>query len=301
MSATIDLNDLASFVRVADAGSFSQAAKGAGVPTSTMSRAVQRLEEALGVSLLQRTTRKVVLTREGAFLREQSAGALGALSGATQAVIDLQHQPQGGLRIAGPPDLGHHLFADLLNQFTERYPAVQVEVELSARVVDLVGEGFDVALRAGSLRDSTLVARKLTELASLVVASPAYAQRFGLPTAPAELARHECVLFRGKEGQATWGLCSKRGHVDVTVRGAVSADDFGLVRALALTGAGVAVVPWILCGDDVREGRLVRVLPEWELRGGALFLVLPPGRHVPAKVAAFREMAIEFFSRRRRG
>src|SRR5690606_6546569 len=181
MSATIDLNDLASFVRVADAGSFSRAARSAGVPTSTMSRAVQRLEEALGVSLLQRTTRKVALTREGSFLREQSVGALGALSSATQAVIDLQDQPQGLLRIAGPPDLGHVLFAELLARFGERYPAVQLEVELSARLVDLVGEGFDVALRAGSLRDSSLVARKLTELAGLLVASPAYVQRLGLP------------------------------------------------------------------------------------------------------------------------
>lgn len=300
MSATIDLNDLAAFIRVADAGSFSRAARAAGVPTSTMSRAVQRLEEALGVGLLQRTTRKVALTREGAFLREQSAGALGALSSATKAVIDLQDQPQGLLRIAAPPDLGHVLFAELLADFSERYPAVHVEVELSARLVDLVGESFDVALRAGSLRDSSLVARKLTELAGFLVASPAYAQRLGLPAAPAELARHECVLFRARDGQATWRLCSKRGAAAVAVHGGISADDFGLVQALALAGAGVAMVPWILCREDLRAGRLVRVLPEWELRGGALFLVTPPGRHVPAKVAVFREMAVEYFSRRRR-
>jgi DNA-binding transcriptional LysR family regulator len=223
MSATIDLNDLAAFIRVADSGSFSQAARAQGVPTSTMSRAVQRLEESLGVNLLQRTTRKVALTREGSFLREQSTGALGALSSATQAVIDLQNQPQGALRIAAPPDLGHHLFAELLTRFTERYPAVQVEVELSARLVDMVGEGFDVALRAGSLRDSTLIARKLSELAGLLVAAPAYVQRFGLPSAPAELARHECVLFRARDGRTTWGLCSKTATAEVEVRGAVSA------------------------------------------------------------------------------
>ena len=313
MGATVDLNDMATFVRVADAGSFSGAARALGVPTSTVSRAVARLEDSLGIRLLQRTTRRVSLTREGSWLRERSHGAIGSLESAAAAVRDLQGQPQGVLRVTAPQDLGHLLVADLVRRYSQRYPAVRVEVSLSARVVDLVGEGVDIALRAGRLRDSSLIARKLGELHGYIVAAPTYVQAHGAPRRVEELADHECVLFRGRDGEATWklsteasapsktggtgktGRASRKRTRSVTVRGRIDGDDYGFVRATVLAGGGVGVLPYIHCLDDLREGRLVHVLPEYVARGGALFVVYPTAKNLAAKVAAFRDLAIAEF------
>ncbi|MEZ4380431.1 MAG: LysR family transcriptional regulator [Nannocystaceae bacterium] len=315
MSATVDLNDLATFVRVADAGSFSGAARALGVPTSTVSRAVARLEDSLGIRLLQRTTRRVSLTREGGWLRQRSRGAIGSLENAAAAVRDLQGQPQGVLRVTAPQDLGHLLVADLVRRYSQRYPAVRVEVSLSARVVDLVGEGVDIALRAGNLRDSSLIARKLGDLSGYLVAAPTYVQARGAPRRLEELEEHECVLFRGRDGAATWRLSTepasaksamsaktgKAGRVSrkrsrsVTVRGRIDGDDYGFVRAMILAGGGVGVLPHVHCVDDLREGRLVHVLPEYVARGGALYVVYPTAKNLAAKVAAFRDLAIAEF------
>ncbi|MCB9568889.1 MAG: LysR family transcriptional regulator [Myxococcales bacterium] len=293
----MDLNDLATFIRVAERGSFSGAARSLGVPTSTVSRAIARLEESLSVRLLQRTTRKVSLTREGAFLRERSEGALESLSGAAKALRDLQEAPRGVLRITAPQDLGPTLVAEIVHRYVTRYPEVRVEVELSGRIVDLVGEGFDVAIRAGRLRDSSLVARKLGDLCAWLVASPSYVQANGLPRSPAELERHQHVLFRASEGEALLRLRRRGAGVKVRARGPISGDDFGFVRGAVLAGAGIGLLPSIHCDEAIREGRMVRVLPDFDAGGGALYLVYPTARHLPAKVAAFRELAIEVFAR----
>ena len=289
MTAGVDLNDLATFVRVADTGSFSRVARDLAVPTSTVSRAIARLEERLGVLLLQRTTRKVTLTREGTFLREQSASALHSLAGAAQAVVDLQNQPQGVLRITAPQDLGHRFLGEVVAGFVDRHPGIRVDLQLTGRLVDLVGEGFDLALRAGRLKDSSMVARKLCDLQAYLIASPAYAQRHGLPATVAELEGHAHILFRAADGETTWRLHHRRGATTITARGRISADDFGLCHAAALAGAGIALCPRLLCADDLRAGRLVRVLPEHELRGSSLYLVYPSSRHLPIKVRAFRD------------
>ncbi len=301
MGAKIDLNDVATFVRVADAGSFSGAARQIGVPTSTVSRAVARLEDSLGVVLLQRTTRRVALTREGAWLRERSHGAIGSLENAAQAVRDLQGQPQGVLRITAPQDIGHPIVAELIRRYTQRYPAVRVELQFSGRLVDLVAEGFDVALRAGSLRDSSLIARKLGDLRAYVVATPGYLQAHGAPRRPEELASHECVLFRGEEGSQVWrlsqaGAGAGKGRAAtqrVEVRGRVDSDDFGYNRAFILQGGCIGMLPHLLCREDLREGRLVNALPDYVGRGGSLYLVYPATRNLSPKVKAFRELALE--------
>ena len=303
MSAKIDLNDMATFVRVADAGSFSGAARQIGVPTSTVSRAVARLEDSLGIVLLQRTTRRVALTREGQWLRERSHGAIGSLESAAKAVRDLQGQPQGLLRVAAPQDIGHNIVAALIRLYSLRYPAVRVEIQFSGRLVDLVAEGFDVALRAGSLRDSSLIARKLGDLRAYVVATPGYLQAHGVPRRPEDLAAHECVLFRGVEGSQVWKLCQEKGGVagrrgravthKVEVHGRVGSDDFGYNREFILQGGCVGMLPNLLCRDDLREGRLINALPDYVGRGGSLHLVYPATRNLSPKVKAFRELALE--------
>ena len=301
MSAKIDLNDVATFVRVADSGSFSGAAREVGVPTSTVSRAVARLEDSLGVVLFQRTTRRVALTREGAWLRERSHGAIGSLESAARAVRDLQGQPQGVLRITAPQDMGHTIVAELIRRYSLRYPAVRVELQFSGRLVDLVAEGFDVALRAGALRDSSLIARKLGELQAYVVATPGYLQAHGALRQPEDLANHECVLFRGEDGAQVWKLSQARvsggkGRAAtrrVEVRGRVDSDDFGYNRAFILQGGCIGMLPNLLCRDDLRDGRLINALPDFVGRGGLLHLVYPATRNLSPKVKAFRELALE--------
>lgn len=306
MGAKVDLNDLATFVRVANAGSFSGAARQIGVPTSTVSRAVARLEDSLGVVLLQRTTRRVALTREGRWLRERSHGAIGSLESAAEAVRDLQGQPQGVLRIAAPQDIGHNIVAQLIQRYSQRYPAVRIELEFSGRLVDLVAEGFDVALRAGALRDSSLIARKVGDLRAYVVATPGYLQVHGSPRRPEELAAHECALFRGKDGSQVWtltrakeGAAGRKGRdstLRVEVHGRVDSDDFGYNREFILQGGCLGMLPHLLCRDDLREGRLVNALPEYVLREGALYVIYPSTRNLSPKVKAFRELAIETLS-----
>ncbi len=301
MNAKIDLNELAVFVRVADAGSFSAVARHLGVPTSTVSRAVARLEDSLGTVLFQRTTRRIHLTREGSWLRERSRQAIVALENAAVAVKELQGRPKGVLRIAAPQDLGHLVVAELVRRYSLRYPDVRVELRFSGRLVDLVAEGFDVALRAGSLRDSSLVARKLGELQTHVVAAPGYMQAHGPLQRPEDLVGRECILFRGDEGTQIWKLSKVRPKSSraqrVTVRGSIDSDDYGFNRELILQGGGLGMLPRVLCADDLREGRLINALPEYAGRGGSLYVVYPATRKLAPRVAALRDLALETFRR----
>src|SRR5262245_23005638 len=185
MDATIPLDDLSMFVRVMEAKSFSAAARELRLPTSTLSRAVARLEDRIGAQLLVRTTRSLAPTAEGAALFEGAHGPLHALRDLARMAPFGRDAPQGVLRLTAPNDIGEGFVADVVARFTARYPAVRVEVELTARTVDLAAEGFDVALRAGYLRDSSLVARKLGEMPGFLFASPPYVGRRGFPEVPA--------------------------------------------------------------------------------------------------------------------
>ncbi|GAB4543732.1 MAG: LysR family transcriptional regulator [Haliangiales bacterium] len=293
----MSLNEIAVFARVVAAGSFSGAARQLGTPKSTVSRAVTRLEERLGVRLLQRSTRTLNLTDAGAGFYEQVAEAIGMIEAAESAVTEHQEEPTGTLRITAPYDFGSGVLADLLPRFTSRYTGLQVEVSLTGRLVDLISEGFDVALRAGPMRDSTLVARKLGEMESRLFASPAYLDARGTPTSPEQLKSHDCVLFRPRSGKLRWRLCGPDGAVEVDVRGAISADEYSFVRAAVRAGAGIGLLPWFLCAGDQQEGHLVRVLPDYERRGGRIHLVYPSTLHLPRKVEVFRDFLVDELSR----
>lgn len=295
MDATIELDSLALFLRVGEHKSFTKAARELGVPTSTVSRAVARLEDRLGARLIQRTTRKLALTAEGAALFEGAKAPMLALSAVAQAVGEGRGAPRGTLRVTVPVDLGSGFMAEVVGGFVARYPAVRVDIALTNRTVDLVGEGFDVALRAGLLVDSSLVAVKVGGTPARLYASPAYLERRGTPLSPADLAHHDGVLFRTHNGVGKWRLEGGGEVLDVQPVTRVIADDFGFVRGSVLQGAGIGLMPALLAVDDVPAGRLVRVLPAHESAGGSLFVVYPSARHVPAKVKAFRDFAVERF------
>lgn len=297
--APVQLDDLDVFVRVIEAESMSAAARALGVPKSTVSRAVSRLEDALRVRLLQRTSRALAATDAGRALFAEAQPHVIALRGATDVVSALVETPRGSLKVTAPNDLANMFLADVFTRFVQRYPDVSLEVVLTPRTVDIVAEGFDVAIRAGTLRDSSLVARKVADAESAVYAAPAYLARRGTPRTPAELSAHDCVLFRAQRGRSRWTLEPRAGErgdkVVVEVGGHLGADDFGFVRAAALAGAGVALMPVFLGQDEVKQGRLVRLFPHLGSRVGAMYLVHASGRHVPRKIVVFRDFLVEAF------
>lgn len=292
MPTTMDLNQVAVFVRVVESRGFTAAAAALGLPKSSVSRAVSRLESSLGVRLLHRTTRRLHLTEAGAAFHARAQRALTELGEARDAAGEQQDAPRGTVRITAPVDVGVEFLADIVARFVRRHPEIKVDVNLTARTVDMVEEGFDLALRAGRLRDSSLVARKLGNIEGRLLAAPSYLERHGTPETVLDLERHECVLFRPHDGACMWQLTGPEGNERVEVRGSVSADDFTFVRKAALAGAGITLLPWVLSVRDVIGGKLVRVLPEHAARGSQLHLVYPSARHMPRRVAVFRDFVV---------
>jgi DNA-binding transcriptional LysR family regulator len=289
---TIDLNRIRLFVRVAEAGSFTGAARVAGLPKSSVSRAVAALERELAVRLIQRTTRRLQLTEAGRAYYESVSRALSGIDEAAAAVSALQDTPRGQLRITAPPDLGQWLLAPTIARFAMRYPDVQVDVSLTQRLVDLVHEGLDLALRVGKLGDSRLVARPLGHIRAGIFAAPRYLKRRGRPRSVVELAEHECVLFRGVSGRAVWELVGPAGRQRVEVRGAVAADDGQFVREAAVAGQGLTLLPIFACSRPERPD-LVRVLPQYATVGEPLQLVYPTARFLPKRVVLLRDQLLE--------
>ncbi len=286
----MDLNRVSAFVRVVHDGSFTAAAKALGLPKSSISRSVAQLEQDLGIRLLHRTTRQLHLTDAGTAFYERVARALGDIDEATNAASDTQAELSGVVRVTAPVDLGVWALAPIVARFVRRHPKIRVEVSLTGRVVDLVGEGFDLAVRAGPLRDSSLIARRVGGLESVTYASPKYIARRGEPTELADLASHDCVLFRSTSGKATWQLTRPDGTTgSVDVAGPVATDDMSFVRKAVLAGCGVGVLPRFLCARAEHTGKLVRVLADWSLHGAFLHIAYPSSRFVPQRVVVLRE------------
>lgn len=292
-----DLNDLATFVRVVERGSFAAAARDLRLPTSTVSRAIVRLETLARVRLLQRTTRASRPTAEGRALYEGVAPALAALQTAGRALEPSTDAPTGRLRVSAPTDLASGFLAPVLADFAARYPALEFELSLTNAHADLVGEGFDVALRAAAnLPPSSLVARKVGVMEHRLYASPAYVARQGAPRSPSELARHPLVLFRARRLERQWTLHGAGGETTVKVRGRFSGDDFSFVRAMVLANAGIALMPFANASADVEAGRLVHLLPSFHAKGATLYVVYPSAKNVPARVRAFRDFVVGAFT-----
>ena len=289
--STIDLNRIRLFARVVRAGSFTAAARAAGLPKSSVSRAIAALERDLAVRLIQRTTRRLQPTDAGQAYYESVSRALAGIDEATSAVSELHDTPRGTVRLTAPADLGDTLLAPILVDFAGRYPEVRLDIVLTQRLVDLVHEGFDLALRAGKLADSRLVARPLGWARAGVFASPQYLERRGRPRTVAALAEHECVLFQSPSGKALWELVGPRGPERVEVRGALNADDHHVVCEAAAAGQGLALLPILACAER-DDADLARVLPRHASQGGPLHLVYPSARFVPKSVVLLRDQIL---------
>lgn len=289
----MDFNEIQAFTKVAQTGSFTAAARELGLPKSTVSRKVAQLEARLGALLLQRTTRKLRLTDVGADYFERCVRILRELEEAELAVTRTQAEPQGTLRITAPVDVGVALLGPPLRAFLGRYPRVRADVVLTDRVLDMVEQRMDLAIRAGALGDSSLVARKIGVAQGVLCASPAYLAQRDEPRSPADLAHHDCILFRaGLEG-STWALQGPRGTTEVHIDARVTVNNFDLVREAVLAGLGIASLPAFRCIDDIRAGRLCRVLPAWSSGGIPLHVLYPSTRHLAPKVRAFLDLLQE--------
>jgi len=288
-----DLNAAHLFVEVVQRGSFTGAAKVLGLPKSTLSRKIGELEERLGARLIQRTTRKLSLTDLGAAYFERVSRIVSELSEAEAAVLDAQNTPRGVLRITAPPDVGMVFLPKAIPEFTEKYPDVQVVLDLSGRKVDLVEEGFDVAIRAGHLTDSSLIAKAISTSTMGVYASPEYLELRGTPERLEDLETHECLVF-GNSPERKWRFEQNGRTHEVAVSGRVAAQDFGYLRFAALAGGGVALLPNMLVGPDVHHGRLRLLLPEYTHALDTLYVVYPSRTFLPAKTRAF----VDFISER---
>jgi DNA-binding transcriptional LysR family regulator len=288
----VDLNLVAVFLRVVELKSFTAAAEALGLPKSSVSRSVARLEESLGVQLLRRTTRTVSLTEAGTTYVREASAALAALEDAHATLSQLDRRPQGTVRITAPADLATLVLADIGTRFVQRNPGITLEFLLTTRMVNLVDEGVDLAVRAGPMRDSSLKARRVNGLEARLVAAPSYLEAHPAPTRLTELAQHACVLFRPRRGQTEWALVGPDGPERVEVRGPIGGDDFTFVRAAALAGAGIALVPALLCEQDVARGKLVRVLPAYRTAASPLHVVWPAARQVLHRVSLVRDWLV---------
>lgn len=281
-----DLNAVAIFIQVVRAGSFAAAGRRLGMPANTLSRRVQQLETALDTRLLQRSTRKLSLTAAGRGFFEQCEGGFADIEQAGQALLDASHEPSGTVRMAAPADFFEYFPMSALAEFLIRYPRVQLAFSLSDAHTDLIADGIDLALRAGKLADSSLLARKLVDSHFVLVASPAYLQAHGMPTALAALAEHACLLMSSQGGRVWWRLDGPGGPHEVAVTGRFASNTVQSLLRAAREGLGIALLPALLLGEDLATGRLARVLPQYQYELGGVYVVYP-SRHQrsPAVIA----------------
>ncbi|AKT40516.1 LysR family transcriptional regulator [Chondromyces crocatus] len=289
------LEEIATFLRVAEAGSLTLAARQLGVPKSTVSRRIARLEEKLGARLLHRTTRKLGLTEVGADYRHRAATAIAQLDEATEVIRAQREQPCGHLRVTAPYDSWLSPFPDLCAEFARLHPRCTLEVVLTDRTLDLVADGIDLAVRgAMTLPDSTLVARRLWGVPIRLYATPRYLEERRIPASPEALAEHDLILNRALHGRGSLRLIGPAGEErQVPVRAAVAVNGFVFVHRVTLAHAGIGLMPSMNAEADVDAGRLVEVLPTWTTGMANMFVVHPGGRLLSAKVRAFQDLLLE--------
>ncbi|WP_199873163.1 LysR family transcriptional regulator [Ideonella sp. A 288] len=292
--AVIDPNDLLIFARVAELGSFSRAAERLGLPKSTVSRRLAALEQRVGERLLLRTTRRQTITEFGQQMLEHARQVVAEVDAVAALSESRLAAPGGRLRVSMPSDLANLLLAEALAAFVAMHPAIALELDLSPRRVDLLGEGVDLAVRMGDLPDDALLAaRRLTEFPAGLYAAPDYLAEHGEPQAPDDLARHLAVRqLRGNGELTPWTLLLGEQRWQGVPPGRAAANSPELLIRLARAGAGIAAVPDHFASADVRQGRLRRVLPAWCLPRVTAWAVFPGRKLMPARTRVFIDMLV---------
>jgi DNA-binding transcriptional LysR family regulator len=292
-----DLEGWAIFAKVAEAGSFARAATELELSKATVSKAVSRLERRLGERLFNRTSRRLSLTETGRVLSGRATQILSDAEAVEAEALAQSATPRGRVRLAVPMSFGLLHVAPALPDFLAAYPEISVELHLSDEIVDLVGGGFDVALRIAALTDSSMRARRLCEVRRLLVGSPAYFTRHGSPSHPRELAQHACLGYSYLPSRDRWEFAGPAGEThSVAVRGPLTANNGDALMPALLAGIGLAVQPEFVVWRALQEGRLEAVMTQWLAPPIALNIVSPPGGPRPSKVAVLMEFLIRRFS-----
>lgn len=280
-------------VTIADRGSFTKAAAELGLSRTAASKQVKALEEHLGIKLLNRTTRRVALTPAGESYVERARDVLLRLDEAERLVTNMDVAPEGVLRINAPVSFGQRQLAPSLKDFLEEYPKLRVEMTLTDRPVDLVEEGYDLAVHVGRGSVPGLTARQVAETSLALVAAPAYVKAFGAPETPGDLTRHRCLASAHFSANNSWYFTRDGETTTVDIDGPLTVNNGDAIREAALSGLGVAFLPAFQVGEDLRAGRLWRLLPPWTGETLGVYAVYPPSRLVPAKVRLFIDFLAE--------
>jgi DNA-binding transcriptional LysR family regulator len=286
-----DLEDIRAFSEVVDSGSLTRAGLRLGMSKSMISRRLARLEAELGTSLLARTTRGMSLTEAGSDFRPYAERVLAELQSARDA-LSRQGEATGRLRLAAPLSFGNSHLAPVLADLAVRHPRLEINATYSDRVVDLVGEGLDAALRMGHLADSTLIARRIAPVRAVMIASPAYLARAGTPRTPADLAGHDAI----PHGDQIWTFRHEGRTITHRPRGRFTADSGPAELAGVVAGLGIAMMPTFIAGPSVERGEVVTLLDDYEIPELGLYIVRPPpAEPVPAKIKALTDIMLERF------
>jgi DNA-binding transcriptional LysR family regulator len=287
---------MVTFARVVRSASFAGAARRLGVSASVASKHVAKLEKHLGVRLLNRSTRTLSLTEAGSAYYAHCARILEEVENSQRAVAQLQATPRGLLRVTAPITFANTRLGATLPDFFARYPEVQIELYASNRMVDLAEEGYDVALRIARTLPPNLVARRLRPVRWHLCAAPAYLEREGTPAHPSNLTRHRCLLLQMAEGSAVWHFLRDKERTEVEVHGSLRANTVEVLHEQVRAGVGLALLPGYMAGADIRDRRLIPVLPDWEIESGAhLYVVYLQNRYLAPKLRVFIDFLVERF------
>lgn len=292
-SLSLYANDLILFAHIVEAGSFSRASDHTGFPKSTLSRRLTDLENQLGERLMQRSTRRLVLTDFGERILEHAQRLLEETDAATALALHRQVIPQGTLRVSLPPEFQELSFIEFLSRFSDQYPNVRLELDLSARRVDVVAERFDVAVRIATQLpdDSTLVARHIVTLQNGLYASPAYLKRHGTPKQPADLLEHTGLVLVTSGGEhQRWRLSRGKEQWEGVPLHSLSSNSMGLQQALSMQGLGIVGLSGRFAANPVKQGALLRVLPEWSMPPATVWCVTPGRKLLPQRTIAFIDL-----------
>lgn len=302
MAKLPDLEALAIFAKVAELRSFVRAAEELELSKATVSKAIARLEQRLGARLLNRTSRRLALTDAGRQLAERAARILADGEAAESEALAQSATPRGLVRLAAPMSFGLTAVAPLMPEFHALYPDVAVDLDLTDAVVDLIGAGFDAALRIAALPESSLRARRLRDMRRFLVAAPSYIERHGRPTHPRDLMQHACLCYAYLPIPDIWRFINAAGEeVQLRPTGPLRTNNADALMPALLAGLGLAVQPDFVVGHAIAEGRLQAVMPDWSPPPIALHLVTPPGGPRPARVEALAGFLAQHLGRPRQG
>jgi DNA-binding transcriptional LysR family regulator len=291
-----NLDGMTVFARVVEEQSFSGAARKLGMSKSAISKHVTKLEDSLGIRLLNRTTRRLSLTDAGSTFYQHCARVVEEIETAEHALTDLRGTPRGILRISAPLTFGQQFLPNVIADFMQLYPGLKVDIHLADHMVDLVAEGFDMAIRITRLRDSSMIARKLADFHGQLVASPDYLKKHGTPKHPADLSDHNVIAYTNTPNPNIWDFDGPDGHTSVRVNPVLWCNNGEFTATAARRGLGIAGEPEFIIANAMHSGELVPILTDYSTRlGGGIYAVYPERRHLPTKVRLFIDFLVERF------